>query len=393
MKKILLAVCVALVALVVWESVSTGGSTPAQPNATTAPAAVPQETEPHHLLQKKGLGNCATLEGDIALVVILVDEPDYQWDTLSSSMAMTEAEESAKRLEKAAAAYGVELDLQPKYLRSSTREQLDIIGDEAWVQGVLMNAGLSSTNAAETICAQTGADQAAFMLCVNRPGRAYAVSYIRDAGTEHVLLFENLAGFNHELLHMFGARDFYYPQQLRQLFLEHFDTSIMIDANSAKVDSLTAYLVGWTDTLSEEANAVMEGSAWMTNDFLREANEVETMTGYGTKIYNSCTYEGDLVKGIPNGRGVYIWDNGNRYEGEVVNGQRHGYGVLSWADGSCYEGEFVEDRRTGYGVMTWASGTRYEGEFLNDQLHGRGTVYNADGSQYSGQWIEGQYIN
>ena len=164
-------------------------------------------------------------------------------------------------------------------------------------------------------------------------------------------------------------------------------------ANSAKVDSLTAYLVGWTDTLSEEANAVMEGSAWMTNDFLREANEVETMTGYGTKIYNSCTYEGDLVKGIPNGRGVYIWDNGNRYEGEVVNGQRHGYGVLSWADGSCYEGEFVEDRRTGYGVLTWASGTRYEGEFLNDQLHGRGTVYNADGSQYSGQWIDGQYIN
>ncbi len=41
------------------------------------------------------------------------------------------------------------------------------------------------------------------------------------------------------------------------------------------------------------------------------------------------TYEGSFKKGYPNGKGIYIWENGDRYVGYWKNGKRDGEGDLS----------------------------------------------------------------
>jgi hypothetical protein len=41
------------------------------------------------------------------------------------------------------------------------------------------------------------------------------------------------------------------------------------------------------------------------------------------------TYDGEISKGRPNGRGTYSWRDGDRYEGEWRNGAMHGRGTYS----------------------------------------------------------------
>ena len=88
-------------------------------------------------------------------------------------------------------------------------------------------------------------------------------------------------------------------------------------------------------------------------------------------------YQGDYQDGLPHGRGVMTWPNGDRYDGDFVEGKRMGKGVYVWGPesewaGHRYEGDFVAGQRTGQGVYTWPNGDRYEGDFKEGQRSGRG---------------------
>lgn len=67
-------------------------------------------------------------------------------------------------------------------------------------------------------------------------------------------------------------------------------------------------------------------------------------------------YEGDIVAGMPHGRGQYHDPKtGDFYEGEWVQGLYHGNGKLSKSNGITYQGDFVDGMRHGFGVLEWAS--------------------------------------
>lgn len=55
-------------------------------------------------------------------------------------------------------------------------------------------------------------------------------------------------------------------------------------------------------------------------------------------------FEGEMKAGDMNGRGTFVWPNGDRYEGEFSKGLMHGYGEYAWANGRRYEGEFSRGR-------------------------------------------------
>jgi hypothetical protein len=124
------------------------------------------------------------------------------------------------------------------------------------------------------------------------------------------------------------------------------------------------------------------------------------------------TYDGEMSKGRPNGRGVYVWADGDRYDGEWRGGDMHGRGVYVWANGNRYDGEWSDDRMHGRGSFVAAEGDRYDGEWRNDKRHGHGkevfvgdgfyegayaddlpngmgTFTNAKGEVFSGEWTNG----
>ncbi len=58
-------------------------------------------------------------------------------------------------------------------------------------------------------------------------------------------------------------------------------------------------------------------------------------------------YVGEFVKGRPDGKGTYTWENGARLEGSFKQGKAHGSGVYISAKGTRYEGDFIKGKFAG----------------------------------------------
>jgi len=109
------------------------------------------------------------------------------------------------------------------------------------------------------------------------------------------------------------------------------------------------------------ANGFAQGrgaAQWFRDNLPFEADEGEwragRQTGYGTQVWPSGRYDGELVDGEPHGRGVLILQS-VRYEGEFRNGKPNGAGTLTrgsdtfrgtWTDGCFREGT----RKASFGV-------------------------------------------
>jgi hypothetical protein len=110
--------------------------------------------------------------------------------------------------------------------------------------------------------------------------------------------------------------------------------------------------------------------------------------------YDNGTYIGECLledgQPVEDGRGAFIWSNGDRYEGDFVGGSRTGTGIFEWADGRIYEGGFIDDVRTGHGKLVWADGTVYEGGFLEGLMSGDGRLGWPNGESYEGGFLEGR---
>ncbi|VEU34014.1 unnamed protein product [Pseudo-nitzschia multistriata] len=108
-------------------------------------------------------------------------------------------------------------------------------------------------------------------------------------------------------------------------------------------------------------------------------------------------YEGEMVDGKREGRGICLFSDGTLYEGEWKRNKEHGYGTLTTSDRTrtIYEGEWERGRMQGKGVYYYGSsdpqnpGPRYAGEFRENLRYGSGTYFLPDGSVYDGQWRDG----
>ena len=79
----------------------------------------------------------------------------------------------------------------------------------------------------------------------------------------------------HELLHQFGAIDFYFPREIEAIAKKYIGDSIMCNSSVDTVDDLTAYLVGWKDTVSENSYLFLKETMWMSAERFKEAKKSE----------------------------------------------------------------------------------------------------------------------
>ena len=80
-------------------------------------------------------------------------------------------------------------------------------------------------------------------------------------------------------------------------------------------------------------------------------------------------YKGQVVNGMPEGKGIVYHINGNRlFEGDWKNGKFEGKGIFYWNNGDRYEGDFRNDNKEGKGIMYFNDGDRYEGDFRYDKM-------------------------
>ncbi len=110
----------------------------------------------------------------------------------------------------------------------------------------------------------------AYINVFNMPGRSYTCMQVSNPAveyTEHCVLFADAyegdprleetrsATIAHEFLHLYGAEDFYTPDERAALATETYPTDIMLIAATSLSDvtfsDLTAHMVGWYDQAPE----------------------------------------------------------------------------------------------------------------------------------------------
>eukprot|EP00919_Chromeraceae_sp_WS-2016_P040319 GHVR01096290.1.p1 GENE.GHVR01096290.1~~GHVR01096290.1.p1 ORF type:complete len:206 (+),score=73.78 GHVR01096290.1:116-733(+) len=114
--------------------------------------------------------------------------------------------------------------------------------------------------------------------------------------------------------------------------------------------------------------------------------------GKGTYVFsNGDLYSGGFLNHRRDGHGVYVSRNNNmRYEGEWKDDVREGNGMLSLHNEmSVYDGQWKANKRHGMGHFICPN-EKYSGIFLNDLYHGHGTYVDAYGSVYDGEWQYGR---
>ena len=66
---------------------------------------------------------------------------------------------------------------------------------------------------AEQLCEMLGCDEAVVVFCFDKEERSFAVSANYNAGTEYAVVYGSTAAeaLAHEICHIFGAYDYYFP--------------------------------------------------------------------------------------------------------------------------------------------------------------------------------------
>ena len=129
--------------------------------------------------------------------------------------------------------------------------------------------------------ARLGVDETPFILVFDEDGRSFAFEEsARYASVDELSVVFRYQGkyrwttLAHELLHQFGAQDLYFPAAIREKAETYFHDSIM-GIGSPAVDDLTAYLIGWKDTVNAYSYHFLKDTLWMTPERYNEACRAE----------------------------------------------------------------------------------------------------------------------
>ena len=115
--------------------------------------------------------------------------------------------------------------------------------------------------------------------------------------------------------------------------------------------------------------------------------------GKGIYIYqNGCKYEGYFKNDKKEGSGIFYYSNGDRFKGHFHDGNYHGIGIFYFNNGDRYEGQFNKNKYSGKGKYFYHNGDKFEGQWLNDKKHGQGIYYYLNGDKIVGNYYEGKPI-
>ena len=102
-------------------------------------------------------------------------------------------------------------------------------------------------------------------------------------------------------------------------------------------------------------------------------------------IFENGEYTGEMRDGLPHGKGVFKYKNGNEYDGEFIKGLKDGHGCCKNNEGE-YDGFWKEDKKEGHGKYTFKNGDLYIGEFKADMYSGQGILLYSNGNKTIGTW-------
>lgn len=249
-------------------------------------------------------GNNKKLEGNITVHCFFVNDNNSEnWSVLWANWYVTtQIKHALNFLKKEAAKYGKTVNFTPKYyLDAST---LNVTTNTEFNKSYSMKYngiididagdGSSTFNALEAVASNMGYNAAfnlnasleyetktehIFLIFANKQGRSYSnlPDNTIENFTEHSIIFAYdvnrppetgiPSGYTsltiaHEILHCYGAEDFYTPDKRKQLACQYYPNDVMLTidppVSGGSIGDLTAFQIGWTDTVP----AICDNNDW-----------------------------------------------------------------------------------------------------------------------------------
>ncbi len=230
----------------------------------------------NYFLQGKNSGSSFILRGKITLVSVMVFKKEKPWSETSLMRYQESMNETARFLEKEAAKYNINLIVDNEFLSYEISEEFNPDRGYKVISKLFDNKSIDEVQ--RNFEKQFKCNEAPIIIAYDLPGRSYATRQDRDGQyvDEVSTIFRTGQRFNskiivHEILHQFGAADFYFPEKIRILANKFLGNSIMDSHNEEVVDDLTAYLVGWKTTVKKNTYKFIKKTMWMsTEEYIKQ---------------------------------------------------------------------------------------------------------------------------
>lgn len=315
----------------------------------------------HCLLRLKNNGNCTELKGRVLLYDVFVDDSLNKWSEQEIQFQRGERKQVANYLKQEALKDSVQLSFFQMEKRIHILEQVTHkTGANECKTLLAKKCGYSSLQELFLYLKNHyQVDQIVFTFLINKEGRSFAYADERQSynSGESLFLFKsNAYAMMHELLHLFGAVDYYYPKEVAKLAREHFPNSVMLESKKFEIDDLTRYLIGWHKRPTAVAQYMLNATAMITREAFLKANSSIWEADYTEIEYTNSVYYGPVKNGMRHGKGKLVFHEGSVYEGDFVNGRYHGQGKITFPNGTVYEGGFANGEYDGWGKLIYSNG-------------------------------------
>ena len=211
---------------------------------------------------------------NINVLVVFVSDSISKWTESDMQMSKTAFADHEANMEAAAARYGAEMELTMTYLEAAILTEFNVEG-KALISAYTTMRKLGIGDAfhdQDSLEAKYDADAVPILFVLNRPGIAFAVAM--DAYTDElecaVIFGKDMSSVRHELYHIFGAQDFFFPDETIAAQEKYLPDSIM-NNHFNDVDDLTAFLIGWVDELSDNAIKFLQATNHLTREEIEDA--------------------------------------------------------------------------------------------------------------------------
>ena len=239
------------------------------PQSDTEISAVPDNLKSSSYLENRGVGACNKLLGEVHVTVIFVEDSKSKWNETDKADFKTEAEATFSRMESDAKAFGKTLNLESDYRNTKVSVPFIHAEFENWADTVLASLDMSAYSDVNlSLEREFGCDEAVVIFALNYKGRSFTAN---SENAEYTIIFADAPAIYHEMCHVFGAEDLYYPDEVEKIAEKYINNSIMYNCYEGEVDDFTAYIIGWQDTLTENAESFLENTMHVTKEQLNEA--------------------------------------------------------------------------------------------------------------------------
>ena len=220
----------------------------------------------YRMVNGRNIGTSRKMKGKIQLLCIFIEDKGCTWSDEEIHEIYNGVWKDTAYLEEQAAQYGVKL----KFSSAWDRIRIPRKQESRWFDYVLEkrynNPKHNYAEVQKYFEKRYGVDDVPFLFFFNREGRccSYMATSEDKKAAEYAIYYPSTMSSDrsiaHELYHLYGAKDYYYPEALKKIAGKYFPDSSML-IGGRLMDELTAYLIGWTDTPSSRAAKFLKKTA------------------------------------------------------------------------------------------------------------------------------------